>query len=366
MKTIITTLFLMVTLTLPAIVYAQKAPVPVFVVNVERKAFVDEIEALGTLQANENVELTSTVTELVTKVNFEDGERVKKGDVLVEMDVAEEQALKAEEQSRLREAERQVNRLKPLIKRGAASKAALDEQEVEMQASQARMKAIESQIRHRKIIAPFDGVVGQRNISVGALVQPGTLITTIDDDSTMKLDFAVPEIFLSTLKKGVNIKATSSAWPDDVFTGTIFSVNSRVDPITRSVSVRALLQNPEYKLRPGLLMRVQLQKNPRQALVIPEEALVPKGDEHHVMMVVKEGDKTIVKDVVVEIGTRRKGEVEVIQGLEEGAQIITHGTLRVSAGAEVAVKAVDSDNESLTEMLGQEQGGQQPKTEDGQ
>ncbi|MFW0778118.1 MAG: efflux RND transporter periplasmic adaptor subunit [Rickettsiales bacterium] len=360
MKMIATILLVTATFT-TATAYAQKAPVPVFVVNVHNKAFVDEIEALGTLQANENVELTSTVTELVTKVNFEDGARVKKGDVLVEMDVAEELALKAEEKSRLQEAQRQVNRLQPLIKRGAASKAALDEQQVALQASQARMKAIESQIRHRKVIAPFDGVVGQRNISVGALAQPGTLITTIDDDSVMKLDFSVPEIFLPTLKKDVKIKATTRAWPEDQFSGTIFSVNSRVDPLTRSVSVRALLQNPDHKLRPGMLMRVQLQKNPREAIVIPEEALVTKGNENYVMVVVHDDDKTTVKNTAVKIGARRKGDVEIVKGLEEGVQIITHGTLRVSPGTEVIVKAVDNDDESLTDMLNQ-----QPKAEDSQ
>ncbi|MCH2546502.1 MAG: efflux RND transporter periplasmic adaptor subunit [Alphaproteobacteria bacterium] len=363
MKTIIIILLLALSLTSPTNAYAQKKPVSVFAVNVERKPFVDEIEALGTLQANENVELASTVLELVTKVNFDDGARVKKGDVLVEMDVSEELALKAEEQFRLKEAQRQVKRLEPLIKRGAASKAALDEQQVEMQASQARMKAIESQIQQRKIIAPFDGVVGQRNISVGALAQPGMLITTIDDDSAMKLDFAVPEIFLSALEKGVKVKASTRAWPDDVFTGTIYSINSRIDPLTRSVSVRALLPNADYKLRPGLLMRVQLQKDPRLALVIPEEALVTKGNENHVMVAVKEGDKTIVKDSVVKIGTRRKGDVEIIEGLEEGAHIITHGTLRVSAGAEVIVKVIANDNASLTDMLNQQPEPQQSNTE---
>ncbi len=166
---------------------AQQAPTPVFVSVVERIPFSDEIEALGTLQAKENVALTSTVTELVTQVNFEDGQRVAKGDILVEMDAAEELAILAEERSRMKEAERQVNRLEPLVQRNAASRSALDSQRLELQTAQARMNAIDQRILQRKIVAPFDGVVGLRNISVGALSQPGTLITTIDHDDTMKL-----------------------------------------------------------------------------------------------------------------------------------------------------------------------------------
>lgn len=356
MSHLVKTLLAASLLAVPLLVNAQQAAVPVFVATVERKPMVDEIEALGTLQANENVDLTSTVTELVSLVNFEDGQRVKKGDVLIEMDAAEEIALKAEEQSRIREAQRQIKRLEPLIAQGSASESAIDEQRLQLRTAQARMRAIESRIRQRQIVAPFDGVLGQRNISVGALSQPGRLITTIDDDSVMKLDFAVPEIYLPVLSKGANIVAKASAWPDQMFSGSIASVNSRVDTITRSISVRALLQNPHYKLRPGLLMRVQLQKNPRMALLIPEEALVAKGSNNYVMVVVAEGDKTTVKSVLVELGTRRKGEVEILSGLTEGDSIVTHGALRVRPGAAVKIKAVEQDNESLSELLEQQAG----------
>lgn len=356
-------LLALVALTIPALGHTQQAPVPVFVAKVERKSIVDELEALGTLQANENVDLTSTVTELVSKVNFDDGQRVKKGDVLIEMDAEEEIALKAEEQSRIREAERQIKRLRPLIARGSASESAIDDQRLQLRTAQARMRAIESRIRQRQIVAPFDGVLGQRNISVGALSQPGRVITTIDDDSVMKLDFAVPEIFLPVLRKGTNIVATASAWPNRVFTGTISSVNSRVDSVTRSISVRALLKNPDYKLLPGLLMRVQLQKNPRLALVIPEEALVASASNNYVMVVVAEGDKTTVDRRAVELGTRRQGEVEILSGLEQGESVVTHGTLRVRSGGAVVVKAVETNNETLTEMLEQQAGPEPVKPE---
>ncbi|NHN38035.1 efflux RND transporter periplasmic adaptor subunit [Pseudomaricurvus alcaniphilus] len=353
MQQLLLPIFLAFAILLPTSGHTQTAAVPVFVAQVKSKHFVDEIEALGTLQANENVELSSTVTELVTRVAFDDGQRVKKGAVLVEMDAAEELALKAEELSRLREAERQIKRLEPLISRGSAAVAELDEQRLQRQTSQARLQAIESQIGKRQITAPFDGVLGQRNISVGALAQPGALITTIDDDSVMKLDFAVPEIFLAALKKGGQVTARASAWPGEVFSGAIASISSRIDPATRSLSVRALLPNPDYKLRPGMLMRVRLQNNPRQALVIPEEALINRGHETAVMVIVSADGTTRVQKTAVELGTRRKGEIEITRGLTEGMQIVTHGSLRVSSGAEVIIKAEANADESLAHMLGQ-------------
>lgn len=340
-------------LTVPLSANSQQSAVPVFVTQIERSTFVDKIQAIGSLQAKENVELTPTVTELVTEVNFDDGQRVKKGDVLVNMDDAEELALLAEEESRVGEAERQVKRLEPLVARNAASRSDLDSQKLQLQTALARVNAIKSRLRQRKIIAPFDGVVGLRNISVGALTQPGVLITTIDFDSVMKLDFAVPELFISVLQQGAKIEAKTSAWPDKTFSGTIASIDSRIDPVTRSIKVRALLDNPDFLLRPGLLMRVELQKNPREAIIIPEEALIIRGNEQSVFVAMEKDGKTFAERKVVTIGSRRKGEVEIIDGLEVGQLIITHGTLRVRPGVEINIEAIQRSDESLAELLQQ-------------
>ncbi|MEM6811135.1 MAG: efflux RND transporter periplasmic adaptor subunit [Pseudomonadota bacterium] len=333
-------------------VMAQQGPTPVFVANVQKVSFVDEVEALGTLQANENVNLLSNVTERITVINFEDNQRVQKGDILVEMDAAEEEAELVEEESRRNEALRQVKRLKPLVERGAASKSALDEQQRELNASRARIKAIQSRLNERKIKAPFDGVVGIRNISVGAMARPETIITTIDDDSVMKLDFSVPEIFLSSLQKDIDVNAKTSAYPDRIFTGSISSIDSRVNPNTRSVAARAILPNEDKTLKAGMLMRVQLNKNPRQSLVIPEEAIISTGSENAVM-VIEKGEQITVRRQVIEIGARREGDVEVLKGLNEGQQVVTHGTLRVRPGGAVTIQAVEKNDESLTELLNQ-------------
>lgn len=331
---------------------AKQNTVPVFVAPVERVYFVDEVEALGTLQASENVNLTSSVTERLTKINFEDNQRVKKGDILVEMDASEEQAEYSEEASRLNEAQSQVERVRALVQKSSASKATLDERERELNTAKARIVAIQSRINEKRIKAPFDGVVGFRNISVGALAQPGMLITTIDDDSRMKLDFSVPEVFLSSLKKGLTIEARASAYPDQVFNGTVTSINSRIDPVTRSVMARAILDNDERFLKAGMLMRVKLNKNPRQTLIVPEEAIVTIGSQNAVMLV-QHGETTKIKRQVVALGARRKGIVEILKGLEEGQQVVTHGTLKVRDGSLVVVKAVEKNNESLNELLNQ-------------
>lgn len=331
----------------------KQSATPVIITMVERKAFSDEVEALGTLKANESVDLAASVTELVTAVLFEDNQRVKRGDILVKMDAAEELAELAEQKSFLAEAQRQVNRLAPLVKKGAASASILDESKREAAAARARADAIQSRIDQRIIKAPYDGVLGLRNISVGTLAQPGVMITTIDDISIMKLDFSVPEVFLSTLKSGVDIEARTKAYQGEVFKGTISSVDSRIDPVTRSIMARALIDNADGKLRPGLLMQVELQKNIREALIAPEETLIADGSDNFVLVVTTADGKTTAERRKVTLGERRYGEVEILDGLREGEQIITHGTLRVRAGAPLEIIAVEKDNEPLSELLNQ-------------
>lgn len=347
------TLFILVLHLTASAAHAKGPATPVFVAVAEKKFFTDDVEAIGTLKAQHNVELTSTVTERVTHIRFTDGLRVKKGDLLVEMDAAEELAQKAEELSRITEASRQLKRLEPLVKRGAASESIQDERRRELKTAEARLAAVQSRINQRRIKAPFNGVLGLRNISVGALVQPGTLITTLDDDSIMKLDFSVPEVYLATLAKGIKIEATARAYPDERFEGTVGGIDSRIDPSTRSIQVRALLPNDHKKLKPGMLMQVVLKKNPRNTLVIPEGALIPNGDQNFVMLPVKEGDVLTVERRAVTVGERRKGEVEILSGIEEGSQVITHGTLKVRPGVPIQIKAVQKRGQQLTELLEQ-------------
>ena len=330
---------------------AAPPPVSVIVAVVTSEPFEDRIEALGTLRANESVDLTASVTETVSALSFDDGDRVEAGRILAEMTSTEEHAQLKEARALVDEARRQYRRVQSLAQQGTAAKSLLDERRREWDTARARLVAIESRLTDRLIKAPFDGVVGLRNISVGALVEPGDLIATLDDDSVMKLDLAVPSVYLPGLGPGLAVEATTRAYGESRFTGVVRSIDSRLDPVTRSVLVRVLLPNPDRLLKPGMLMQVTLRKDPRRALVIPEEALMPQGDEQFVLVAAPVGDGYKVERREVRIGSRRPGEVEVLQGLLEGERVITHGTLRVRPGQAVRVGAVDDGSQSLPELL---------------
>ncbi|PVV21688.1 MAG: efflux transporter periplasmic adaptor subunit, partial [gamma proteobacterium symbiont of Ctena orbiculata] len=258
---------------------AEKPGPLVIVTEVIEDEFVERIEALGTLKANESVELTVNVTETVTAIHFDDGQRVKAGQVLVEMTNREEHALLQEAQANLNEAKRQFNRVSRLESKGIEAQSLLDQRRREVDTARARLAAIQSRLADRLINAPFSGVVGLRNISVGALVETGDTITTLDDDASMKLEFAVPSVYLADLQPGLLIRARSRSYRDRIFNGEVKVVDSRVDPVNRSVLVRAMSANPERLLKPGMLMTVELLHNPRRTLVIPEAALMPKGND---------------------------------------------------------------------------------------
>lgn len=323
----------------------------VIIAQVEKQTFKDDIEALGTLHANESVVLMSTVTERVKAIHFEDAQRIKKGTLLLEMEIEEELAAQQEQKAILLEARKQVKRYTPLIASGSVAKTNLDNAKLEVSTARARIYAIKSQIQERRIVAPFDGVIGLRDISVGAILDSGTPIATIHDDSVMKLDFALPSLYLSTLKKGIKIKATTDAFPKELFHGKIAHIDNYVDPVTRTITVRALIDNLDHRLKPGLLMHVILQTNVRQTLVIPEEALVPYGEKNFVLAVIeKEKIKTVQKGEV-KIGVRAPGKVEVLSGLVEGDQVVIHGSMKAKPGKPIVIQAVKKGDTPLVELL---------------
>ncbi|QGU33959.1 efflux RND transporter periplasmic adaptor subunit [Thermochromatium tepidum ATCC 43061] len=305
---------------------------PVVAVETRAQSLDERVEALGTLKANESVTITSKVTETISVVHFEDGQRVRAGDPLVEMTSAEEHALLEEAGVRLREAERQYNRVKSLVAQRAASESLLDERKRDLDTARALFAAIESRLADRFIKAPFDGVLGLRNVSPGALVTPGDLITTLDDDRLMKLDFSVSSVHLAALQPGLGIEATSAAFGTRVFKGVVRSIDSRVDPVTRSVRVRAILPNPDLSLKPGLLMQVVLMLDPRESLTIPEAAILHRGQEHFVLRVMEGASGLTTEQIRIRIGTRIPGWVEVREGLRPGDRVITEGQEKIRPG----------------------------------
>lgn len=332
---------------------AQAGPSPVILSEAVSKQLVDRVEALGTLRANESVTVTAQVTETITALHFEDGQEVKKGQVLAEMTSAEELAQLQEAEATVREAKDQLDRVSPLAERGVSSEAVLSERRRDHETAIARHEASKSRLSDRQIVAPFDGVVGLRRISVGALVEPGTVITTIDDDSVMKLDFSVPATFLSTLRVGLPVIAEAQAYGERVFEGKVSGIDSRVDPITRSITVRAIIPNESGVLKAGVLMTVEVLKNERQAVVLPEQAIIPHGRDTHVLVVDRKAEAPVAERRDVKLGTRVGGEVEILEGLKAGEFVISDGTLRVRPGQKVSITAIDNGGEPLVKLLEQ-------------
>ena len=323
----------------------------VIVSEVEKQTFKEQVEALGTLRANESVELMSTVTEHVEAIHFEDAQRIKKGTLLLEMRIEEELAALEEQNAILEEATRQVERYEPLILKGAVPKTNLDNARLEVSKTKARISAIKSQIADRRIVAPFDGIIGLRNISVGVMLGSGTPIATIHDDSVMKLDFSLPSLFLAVLKTGIKITATTDAFPKKIFRGEISHIDNQVDPITRTIKVRALIQNADHTLRSGLMMQVILDTNVRQTLVVPEEAIIPNGDKNFVLVVSQKGKIKTVEKRLVEIGVRKPGKVEILSGVVAGDLVIVDGTLKAKPGKPIMIQSIQNGDKTLMELI---------------
>jgi membrane fusion protein, multidrug efflux system len=299
-----------------------------------QKAFAHEVEALGTVRANESVDITAKVADRVAAIRFKEGQQVSKGDVLIELDNNEAKADLAAAEAAASDSRSQFKRSQELFQTHALSEAQLDQLQSTLLANEARVAAAQSRVNDRVISAPFAGRIGLRNVSLGGLVNPGAVITTLDDLSVVKLDFAVPEVFLATLHPGLTIEASSTAYPEAKFAGRVASVDTRVDPTTRSVAIRALIGNRDGRLRPGMFMTLKLRRSEGNALMLPEQAIVPENDRHFVF-VVSDGR---AQKREIKIGRRRPGEVEILEGLTAQDNVVLDGTLNVRDGSPVRLQ----------------------------
>jgi membrane fusion protein (multidrug efflux system) len=306
---------------------------PVVTETVSMQPFAVVIEALGTAQANESVEITAQQAEIVTAVLFDDGDQVEQGKRLVELNSRAEQARVNELDINLAEAQRQLLRIEGLAKERAASQQLLDEQQARVDALVAQLDVAKAELNELQVVAPFSGKLGIRAVSVGSLVRPGDVITTLDDISRVKVDFNISEAHLARVARGQTVSATSVAYPGQIFTGKVSNIDARLDPVTRSIKVRAIIDNAKGTLRPGMLLHITVQRQMLETLVVPEKALIPNQDKQFVF-VVKDGTAES-REVVV--GERRPGVVQIISGLSAGEQIVTEGTLRLRDGASVNV-----------------------------
>lgn len=299
---------------------------------VETREFADVIEAVGTAKANESVDITAKSADTVGKLNFADGQQVEKGFVIAEMTSREQTADLGAARAALAEAEKSYKRIGDLSRKGFATRAQLDGALAARDAAAARVRALDSRVSDRLMRAPFGGVLGLRRVSVGSLVRPGDVITTLDDISLIKLDFTVPEAFIGSLQMGSTVKVNVAAYPDRTFEGKVAGIDTRVDPVSRAVAVRAEIANADGLLKPGMLMTVNLITNQRKILAVQEEAIVPLESKQYVYLVRPE--KTAERREI-KIGARQPGFVEVLSGLKAGERVVVEGTLKLRPDADV-------------------------------
>jgi len=309
----------------------QAQPPLVTVGRAHNDRIYDVVEALGTTQANESVTLTAKVTDTVRRVNFEDGDYVEAGAVLIELTNQEEEALLAEARANLDDAENQLRRQEDIHARGLGAASELDVARSKAAAQRARLNSIVARLRDRLIQAPFSGVLGFRQVSQGTMLTPNTPITSIDDISVIKLDFTIPETFIGSMTPGAKIVAKSVGFADREFEGTVRTVGSRVDPVTRAVTVRAHIDNKDKSLRPGMLLTVDVVTAERTALVVPEGSVFQIQNRAYVYGV----DGDTVHQRQIEVGGRRFGVVEVLSGLSEGDVIVVEGIIKLREGVRV-------------------------------
>jgi membrane fusion protein, multidrug efflux system len=221
----------------------------------------DQVESVGTTNANQSIDITAKVSETLSKIHFEDGAFVEQGAVLVELTNAAEASRLAEAQAAANDAHRHLARIEELYKSNMVSSTDIDAARTAVETADARLEGVLVNMDDRIVRAPFPGLLGFRNVSEGSFISPGTVITTLDDISVIKLDFTIPEIYLADIKVGQKIKANSVVYRDQQFEGEVSVVGSRVDPVTRSVVVRALVDNGDANLRPGMLLTVSMALN---------------------------------------------------------------------------------------------------------
>jgi membrane fusion protein (multidrug efflux system) len=316
---------------------------PVEVAKARQIRTTTDIRSIGSLQSDESVQVASEVAGRIAEIRFKEGERVKLGDVMVQLDDALVRAAQAEMEARLELANSNFERAERLSKSGSGTTRALDEAVAERNTATALLNLQRVQLSKHSIIAPFDGVVGLRSVSVGAYIATGAPLVNLEKIDTLKVDFKIPEIHLGNIAVGQEVTVEVDAMPGRGFTGTIYAIDPMVDVNGRSLSVRARLPNAGLALRPGLFVRVNVKgQQPRTAVFVPEAAIVPRGQDRVVWLV--EGGKA--RETKVKLGERQSGEVEIAEGLAAGAVVVTAGHGRLRAGASVEVVDTPPDPQS--------------------
>lgn len=297
-------------------------PIAVEVFQVKPSTVQEDLQAVGSLQSNESVILRPEVSGRIAAIGFKDGQVVRKGQMLIALDNSLNAAEVAQMQAEYDLALANLKRSEDLASRKFISSSAQDTAASNAQVAEAKLKLAQARSSKMRIVAPFDGVVGIRSVSLGDYVKDGTDLVNVEDVHILKVDFRLPERNLTQIKVGQGIEVVADALPGERFSGNIDAINPRIDANGRSLEIRARLDNTGGKLRPGMFVRVRVIVGERtNALLVPEEAIVPQGADFYVYKVV-EGQALRVP---VKIGVRREALVEIVEGLKTGDQVVTAG-----------------------------------------
>lgn len=297
-------------------------PTPVEVLSLAPTVVREDLQAVGSLRSNESVILRPEVSGRIAAIGFKDGQVVRKGQLLVALDATLNEAEVAQMKAEYDLALSNLKRSEDLASRQFISSSAQETAASNAQVAEAKLKLAQARLSKMRIVAPFDGSVGIRNVSLGDYVKDGTDLVNVEDVRTLKVDFRLPERNYSQVSVGQTIEVIADALPNERWQGRIEAINPKVDADGRSLEIRALLENTSGKLRPGMFVRVRVIVGERtDALLVPEEAIVPQGGQFYVYKVVD----GVARRMPVTIGVRRDAKVEILQGLAAGDQVVTAG-----------------------------------------
>jgi len=309
----------------------------VSVAAVAQRPFSDQIRVLGVARGQRSVNITSSTTELITRILFTDGQTVSAGAPLVELLAREEDAAIIEARANVAQAQRQYDRYRVLAERGISPQVLAEQSETELATARASLEAAQARRGDRVIRAPFAGTLGLTTVTPGTLINPGAVITTLDDTSTIRVDFPLPERYLNLLRPGTPLTATADAYGDAPFQGRIALIDTRVNETTRAATARAEFPNPGNRIRPGMLLRVAVQQGQRQAPSAPEAAVQYEGAGAFVYRIAAGSEGSTAQRVEVQTGAVENGFVEILSGVQAGDRIVGSGLNRIQPGAPISV-----------------------------
>nr|MBV6629122.1 efflux RND transporter periplasmic adaptor subunit [Oceanococcus sp. HetDA_MAG_MS8] len=305
---------------------------PVKVAAVAESSWAREVQVTGTIEAVDSVRLAPTVTERVTKVHFQEGAKVAAGEILVELEQAQEQAQLALAKARLREADLAVKRAASLQRQKLLADAGLDEALVGQAVAQAEVDAAQAALNERILRAPFAGQVGLRQVSPGAIVESGTIITQLHSVDALRVSFSLPQTEWLLLSQPHEVQVEVAGLAGQSWTGQIDADAVALETQSRALPLRAQIRDAAPPLRPGLAATVTVRSQPHRSLSVPEAALLPRGGQQFVY-VVDEQDQAQRRKV--RIGLRKPGTVEVLDGLTAGEKVVVRGAERLRPGMTV-------------------------------